>query len=71
MASYRKAIRYLAGNDEPHEYDPAAMAGYASVHVLAEAFGKTEDEVAEDVIRQRYKDLETTVRDRRRIGERG
>ena len=67
MASYRKGVRYIAFYDEPRELDAEAMAGYVSVHVLAEVFDKTEAGVAADVIKQRYKQLEWDQRDRRRI----
>lgn len=66
MASYRKGVRYIALYDEPREMDASAMSGYASVHVLAEVFDKHELIVAEDVIQQRYKQLEWDASDERR-----
>ena len=69
MASYRKGVRYIALYDEPREMDAGNMAGYASVHVLAEVFDKPESKVAEDVIKQRYKQLEWDAQDRRRAAE--
>ena len=66
MASYRKGVRYIALYDEPREMSAENMSGYASVHVLAEVFDKTEMQVAEDVIRQRCKQLEWDTADKRR-----
>jgi hypothetical protein len=53
--SYRKAIEAIALNDEPLEMDVEAMAGMASVMVVAVAFDKDQDKVAADVIRFREK----------------
>ena len=69
MASYRKGVRYIALYDEPRELDAEAMAGYASVHVLAEVFDKDEKLVAADVIKQRFKQLEWDEKDKRRVQE--
>jgi hypothetical protein len=69
MASYRAGVRYIALYDEPREMDAHEMSGYASVHVLAEVFNKDEKQVAEDVIKQRYKQLEWDAKDERRAAE--
>lgn len=68
-ASYRRGVRYIALYDEPREMDAANMSGYASVHTLAEVFNKHELIVAEDVIRQRYKQLEWDAQDERRAAQ--
>ena len=70
MASYLKGVRYIAFYDEPREMDAENMAGYASVHVLAEVFDKDEKIVAGDVIKQRYKQLEWDASDKRRSDRR-
>jgi hypothetical protein len=69
MASYRAGVRYIALYDEPREMNPDEMRGYASMHVLAEVFGKDEMQVAEDVIKQRYKQLAWDAADERRAME--
>jgi len=55
MASYRKGVAYIALNDEPMILSAEEMQGYASVHVLGEAFDKTNEKVAQDVIDYRLK----------------
>jgi hypothetical protein len=56
-ASYRHAIELIALNDEPLEMDAEAMAGFASVVVVAEIFGVHQDRVARDVVRWRVRYL--------------
>lgn len=53
--SYRKGIESIALNDEPECLDVEEMVGYASVMVIADAFGKTSEEVAAAVVRWRLR----------------
>lgn len=52
---YRAAVEYIAMNDEPRILSADDMAGYPSVQVIAIAFGKTIEQVAEAVIKAREK----------------
>lgn len=52
-ASYREGIEIIALNDEPAELDAEFMTGMATVLLLAELFGVTQERVAKDVVRFR------------------
>lgn len=50
---YRFGVEWIALNDEPSEMDPEEVAPLISVALLADLFGKTTAEVAEDVVQWR------------------
>lgn len=50
---YRAAVEYIALNDEPLIMEAEVMAGYPSVQAVGVGFGKTDQEVAEAVIKSR------------------
>jgi hypothetical protein len=52
-ASYRKAIEWIAMNDEPDSDDRDFVAGMISTMLVADLFGKTPETVAQAVIRYR------------------
>lgn len=53
MASYRKAIEWIAENDEPGETSNEVMAGYATVQLVAELWNKPISVVAIAVVLKR------------------
>jgi O-glycosyl hydrolase len=55
-ASYRDGIQWIAQNDEPGEMDPDCVAGFISVALLADLFGKDQAQVAADVVRVRVRE---------------
>ena len=52
-ASYRKAVEWVALNDEPEITSADDMSYMISISLIASIFGKTSDEVAKAVIRYR------------------
>lgn len=48
--SYRRAVRFIAANDEPSETDVGAVKTLLSVVAVSEAFGVTPEKVANDVL---------------------
>lgn len=49
---YRYAVEWIALNDDPgsdDSTDPEVIAGYVSVHLVADLFGKDSRDVAVDV----------------------
>ncbi|MEM1375851.1 MAG: hypothetical protein AAGG69_00535 [Pseudomonadota bacterium] len=53
MASLKKAIEWIAENDETMQEDPEAMADLISVSLVADLFGKPNREIANKVISKR------------------
>lgn len=56
MASYKKAVAWIALNDEPlwvDLEDLEAISEMISVQLIAELFGKPEKKVAQDVLKYR------------------
>lgn len=53
--SYRDAVDAIAWNDEPAEHDADAVAGMASVVIIASIFGVPSEQVAADVVAYRLK----------------
>jgi hypothetical protein len=51
-ASYREAVEWIAGNDEPSNPDVEELL---SVALIADIFGTTPERVARDVLRFRAK----------------
>jgi hypothetical protein len=51
--SYYRAVRWIAAEDDPVERDPEAIACTISVALVADLFGKTRDQVAADVLKNR------------------
>ena len=51
--SYRDGVEIIALNDDAEEMDPEVVAGYVSVMLLAELFGRERERVAADVVRRR------------------
>lgn len=56
-ASYRKAIEYIALNDEATLREPTDIVGLPSVQLVAYIFNKEDDKVVQDVIRFRVKEF--------------
>ncbi len=56
-ASYRKAIEYVAFNDEPRLTEVDDVISMASVQLVSEIFGVTDVKVTEDVLKFRSKYL--------------
>lgn len=56
MASYRKAIQWIADNDESACMDPGEMVTAITVALVADIFGKEDGEVARAVINHRRRD---------------
>lgn len=52
-ASYRKAIEWIALNDEPGEMNVEITSEMISVGLIADLFGKTQQEVARQVVKRR------------------
>lgn len=55
VASYRKAIEWIALNDEPGETDLDAMSQMISVALIADLWVKEPETVAKAVLRYRKK----------------
>ena len=53
MASLKKAIRWIADNDESGELDIEVMETLISVLLVADLFGKTPTEIATRVVKVR------------------
>jgi len=56
-ASYRKAVAWIASEDEPEDLDVEAVEGYITVHLIADVFDKETDVVARAVVRKRKKTI--------------
>lgn len=54
--SYKRAVEFVALNDEPSDYDEDSISGYISTIAVAVAFGKDPMEVAQAVLRVREKE---------------
>jgi hypothetical protein len=52
-ASFKKAIIWIAANDETAEMDPTVIAEFISVALVADLFGRTAEDVADLVARKR------------------
>jgi hypothetical protein len=52
-ASYRAGIRWIAENDETMERDRNVIRDLISVQLLADLFGKEDDDIAVDVLKYR------------------
>lgn len=57
-ASYRKAIEYVALNDEPRFTQVDEVIGMATVQLVSEIFGVEDTRVTEDVLKFRSKYLD-------------
>lgn len=55
-ASYREAVEIIAMNDEPTELQAENVVGMATVMLIAEIFGTTQERVAADVVRFRKRE---------------
>ena len=53
MAGYRKAVEWIAVEDEPDDLDVDVVSGYLTVHMVADLFGKDTVTVARAVVRKR------------------
>jgi len=54
-ASYREAVRWIADNDAPADDEPVdVLAGYTTVLLVADVFGREAEDVARDVWRVRH-----------------
>lgn len=51
--SYRQAIEWIAGNDEPEDLDAENVAGYISTTLIADLWRKDPIDVARAVVRKR------------------
>lgn len=56
MPSYRKAIQWIANNDEPITIDLEIMSEQLTVVLVADLFNKAPEKVAQDVINRRIED---------------
>lgn len=61
-ASYREGVEYVAMNDEPTLLDPEWLLGQPTIQLLSILFGKTDDQVAADVVRFRRKQMKEVRR---------
>jgi hypothetical protein len=52
---YLRAVKWIAFNDEEGDTTVSVVKGYLSVALVADVFGKTIQQVAEAVVRQRRK----------------
>jgi hypothetical protein len=52
-ASYRKAVEWIAHNDEPGDRDPESVSEFISTLLVADIFGKEPLTVARAIIRYR------------------
>jgi len=66
-ASYREGVEIIALNDEAGELDCKEMVGMATVMLLAELFGKSQETVAADVVRFREKELSNAAAEQKRL----
>lgn len=55
--SYRFGVEWIAMNDDPEEIDPHLIRQQMSVALLADLFGKTQDEVAMAIYKLRTKGI--------------
>jgi hypothetical protein len=51
---YRRAVEWIAAEDEPDEMHRPTVAAMVSVALVADIFGKDADAVARSVIRRRH-----------------
>lgn len=53
---YAVACAWIAANDNPGEQtdNPESVQGYVTVALVADLYGRTQDEVARDVVRARH-----------------
>lgn len=58
---YRAGVRWIAVNDEPGEQQVSVVAGFISVALLADLFGKTQEQVARAVVRERKQSNKETT----------
>ncbi len=66
-ASYRKAVDWIAQNDEPTDANPVTIGELISTTLVAEIFGVSTERVAADILRHR-KDI---AKFERRMAETG
>lgn len=52
-ASYRKAVEWIAAEDEPEDLNAEEITGYITVHLVADIFGKEPEAVARAIVRKR------------------
>jgi hypothetical protein len=53
--SYRKAIEYIALNDEPLCMDVEYLSGFISVQVVSVLFGVDSEKIARDIVKYKEK----------------
>lgn len=51
--SYNRAVRWIAYNDNDAELDQSAIEEYVTVALVADLFGKSTEQVAQDVFNVR------------------
>jgi len=54
--SYRAAVRWIAGNDEPEDLDPESVAEYISTSLVADLFGKDPLDVGTAIVAVRLRE---------------
>lgn len=60
-ASYRHAVQWIAVNDNAGNGDTEEeVRGYVTTGLVADLFGKTDEQVARDVMRARQKEEATS-----------
>lgn len=69
---YRDGVDWIAANDNPADCDEInGVAGYISVLMLADIFGKEPERVAADILAVRRGELQTPARRRERAAASG